>query len=135
MSSINLVILSGHLGQDAKINVTAGGQTKVWFSLATTIRFKSKKTDQWEDRTTWHDVIMWGDMAAKLHRELTKGTLLTVEGELDKRSYDKEGEKRYVVEVRAKTIVLHSKARAESRAAKSEAEIDAQSPDDGEIPF
>jgi len=135
MSSINLVILSGHLGQDAKINVTAGGQTKVWFSLATTIRFKSKKTEQWEDRTTWHDVIMWGETAAKLHRELTKGTLLTVEGELDKRSYDKEGEKRYVVEVKAKTIVLHSKERAERKAAKEEAAGEGEMPPDDELPF
>lgn len=140
MSSINMVILSGYLGKDAGINVTSGGRAKIYFSLATTKRFKSKKTDQYEDRTTWHDVVMWGELAAKLHRDLARGTQVTVQGELDKRSYDKDGEKRYVTEVKADTIVFLSKRRSEEKTAKEEdmglgAFDGAGRPDDDEPPF
>lgn len=111
--SINLVILSGNLGKDADLRMTNGGTAKLTFSMATKERYKGKNGEQ-QEKTNWHNVVVWGQRAEKIHRLLVKGLLVTVQGKLETRSYeDKDGTKRYVTEVKADEITFTSAQRAE----------------------
>jgi single-strand DNA-binding protein len=96
--SINEVRLIGRLGQDAESRFTPSGVNVLSFSLATSRRWKNKKTDEWQEETDWHKVIHWnGENVASF---LTKGKKVYVAGRLQTRSYeDKEGVKKYITEI------------------------------------
>lgn len=108
--TMNRVILIGRLGKDAETkNVNETTVTR--FSIATERRFK--KGDEWVSETDWHNVTLW--RSGKLAEYLTKGTLVSVEGRLQTRSYEKDGEKRYSTEVVAESVGLLSSANLNSR--------------------
>jgi single-strand DNA-binding protein len=100
--SVNKVILIGNLGKDAETKFTPSGVAKTTFSVATSRRFK--QGEEWQEATTWTNVVVWRN--EKLGEYLTKGKLVYVEGRLETRSYDKDGEKRYVTEVVADDVIL-----------------------------
>ncbi len=62
MASLNKVILIGNLGKDPEVRVTASGQTMANFSLATKESFKNREGKR-EERTEWHNVVLWGRLA------------------------------------------------------------------------
>lgn len=95
---MNLVILTGNLGADAELKVTATGQSILKFSLATSAKFKNKNGDP-EERTEWHRCTLFGERAGNLAKYLTKGTKITALGEIRTSSYEKDGEKRYSTEI------------------------------------
>ncbi|MEQ9323339.1 MAG: single-stranded DNA-binding protein, partial [Polyangiaceae bacterium] len=71
--------------------------TNVWFD-------KDKNKNE---RTEWHNVALWGNRAEALHRILTKGQKIMVEGRLETHSYeDPQGVTKYFTEVKARDIVL-----------------------------
>lgn len=102
MKSLNRVTLLGNLGRDAETKFTQSGVAKTTFSIATTRRVKDG--DQWKDETDWHNVIAWRNEGAAPY--LTKGKQVYVEGRLQTRSYEKDGERRYVTEVVAEELIL-----------------------------
>ena len=104
--STNLVMLIGRLGKDAETKFTTSGAAVTNFSVATERRFK--KGDDWVSETDWHNVVLW--RAEKLAEYLKKGTLVSVQGRLQTRSYEKDGEKRYLTEVIADQVGLLSSA-------------------------
>lgn len=107
MGSVNKVILVGHLGRDPEY-ATTNSQTEIArFSMATSSRAKNSSTGEWEDRTEWHRVVLFGRQATSLKPYLKKGTLIGVDGRLQTRSWqDKDGQKRYTTEVVAERIEL-----------------------------
>lgn len=99
MPSLNSVQLMGHLGQDAETKFTPSGVAVTTLSVATTRSYKAKPDDkEWTQVTTWHYVKAWR-VPEKMLEYLRKGNLVFVRGRLETRSYDKDGEKRYVTEV------------------------------------
>lgn len=103
---LNKVMLFGNLGADPELRTTQGGTAVMKLRLATTERYKDN-ADQWQDRTEWHRVVVWGKRAEALHRILTKGSTIFVEGSLRTTSYDdKDGVKRYTTEINASNILL-----------------------------
>lgn len=103
--SFNQVILMGHLGQDAEVKHTAGGQAVANFTLATDNRYQNKQSGEWVTATDWHRIVYWG--ADKIGQYLTKGKAVHVTGRLQTRSYeDNTGTKRYVTEVVARDVIL-----------------------------
>jgi single-strand DNA-binding protein len=86
--SINRVVILGHLGLDAETRFTPNGVARTIFSIA----------------TDWHNVVLW--RSENLAAYLTKGKQVYVEGRLATRSYDKDGERRYVTEVIAEDMIL-----------------------------
>jgi single-strand DNA-binding protein len=102
----NRVILLGNLGADPELKMTQGGTSVLKLRLATTERYQDK-SGQWVDRTDWHSVVVWGKRAEGLHKFLTKGMTVFVEGSLRTSSYeDREGQKRYKTEVLAKSVIV-----------------------------
>ena len=97
--SINKAILVGNLGKDPELRYTASGQAVATFTLATTDRFKSKGGEA-QERTEWHNIVAWGNLAEICGKYLAKGRQVYVEGRIQSRSYDdREGNKRYVTEI------------------------------------
>ena len=95
--SVNKVILVGNLGKDPELRYTAAGAAVVTFSLATTDRFKDKDGNQ---KTEWHNIIAWRQLAEICGKYLHKGKQVYIEGRIQYRTYDdRDGNKRYITEV------------------------------------
>lgn len=105
MSSINKVILVGHLGKDPELRFLEGNVSVASFPLATSETFNKdgKKVEQ----TEWHNIVMWRGLADVAAKYLSKGRLVYIEGKLRTRSYeDKEGVRRYATEIVAESFNL-----------------------------
>ena len=105
MGSVNKVILVGNLGRDAEVRYTPGGAPVASFSIATTENWTSKDGEKHE-QTEWHRIVLWGKSAESLQPYLTKGKQIYVEGRLQTRNWEKDGQKHYTTEVKADRIVL-----------------------------
>lgn len=100
MASVNLTILIGNLGRDPELRFSPNGQAKAEFSVATTRSWK--KDDQWQEETTWHNVVVWGQRAERAADQFKKGMQVYVQGRIDNRSWEDEknpGQKKYRSEV------------------------------------
>ncbi len=108
---LNRVLLLGNLGQDPELRMTSGGSAVLKMRLATTETYLDKNRVR-QERTEWHNVVVWGKRAEALSKILSKGSRLFVEGGLRTSSYDdREGNKRYRTEVVANNIILAGGAR------------------------
>ena len=105
MGSVNKVILVGNLGKDAEVRVTPGGQSVASFSIATTENWTSREGEK-KEQTEWHRIVLWGKAADSLQPYLVKGKQIYLEGRLQTRQWEKEGQKHYTTEVKADKIVL-----------------------------
>ena len=107
MGSVNKVILVGNLGRDAEVRFTPSGAPVASFSIATTENWTSKD-GQKQEQTEWHRIVLWGKTAETLQPYLTKGKQIYLEGRLQTRQWEKDGQKHYTTEVKADRIVLLS---------------------------
>ena len=99
MASLNKVMLIGNLGKDPEVRYTASGQAVASFSLATSEKFKGK-SGEWEERTEWHNITLWGKLAEIAGEYLSKGKTAYIEGRLQTRKWqDKNGNDRYTTEI------------------------------------
>ena len=105
MGSVNKVILVGNLGRDAEVRFTPGGSPVASFSIATTENWTSKD-GQRQEKTEWHRIVLWGKQAETLQPYLTKGKQIYLEGRLETRQWEKDGQKHSTTEVKADKIVL-----------------------------
>jgi single-strand DNA-binding protein len=101
MSSLNKVLLIGHLGRDVEVRHTQGGQKIANLSIATTEGWKDKNTGERKEATEWHRVILFNERLVDVaERFLRKGSKLYLEGSLQTRKYtDKDGIERYTTEI------------------------------------
>jgi single-strand DNA-binding protein len=104
MGSVNKAILVGNLGRDAEVKVTASGQSVASFSIATTETWT--KDGEKKEKTEWHRIVLWGRQADTLQPYLTKGKQIYVEGRIETRQWEKDGQKHYTTEIKADRIVL-----------------------------
>jgi single-strand DNA-binding protein len=79
MKSVNKVILIGNLGKDPEVKYTPSGAAVAKLTLATNERFKDKGGD-WQDRTEWHNVVLWQRLAEIAGEYLKKGSKVYIEG-------------------------------------------------------
>jgi single-strand DNA-binding protein len=99
MAGINKVILIGNLGKDPELRYTPAGQAVASFSLATSEKWKDK-SGVVQDKTEWHNIILWGRQAELAKEYLAKGRQVYLEGRIQTRSWDdKDGNKRYTTEI------------------------------------
>ena len=105
--SINKVILIGNLGKDPEVKYTPQGTPVAKITLATNERFKGKDGN-WQDRTEWHNVVLWQRLAEIAGEYPKKGGKVYIEGRLQTRSWDDKqtGQKKYMTEVVANDLVL-----------------------------
>ena len=104
--SVNKVTLLGNLGKDPEVKFTPQGTAVAKLALATNERYKDKE-GQWQDRTEWHNVVLWQRLAEIAGEYLKKGSKVYIEGRLQTRSWeDKQGQKRYTTEIVATNLIL-----------------------------
>ncbi len=99
MAGVNKAILVGRLGKDPELKYTPSGQAVASFSLATGEKWKDKDGNM-QERTEWHNIIVWGRMAENAKEYLAKGRQVYIEGRIQTRSWDdKDGNKKYMTEI------------------------------------
>jgi len=113
---LNKVMLLGNLGQDPELKMITGGQAVLNIRLATTETYLDRNNTR-QERTDWHTVTVWGKRAEGLAKILTKGSQIFVEGRIQTRSYEKNGEKRYATDIVANNIILTGRRGGDSREA------------------
>ena len=102
--SVNKVILIGNLGKDPEVRFTQTGSAVANFSIATSEQWNDRDGKR-QERTEWHNIVVWGKQAETCGQYLAKGRQVYVEGSIRTRSYDdKTGTKRYVTEIVAQRI-------------------------------
>ena len=103
--SFNKVILVGNVGKDPEIR-RFENNIKASFSLATSETYTPKGGDK-VTQTEWHNIVAWRRLAELAENYIRKGSQILIEGKLRYRSYDdRDGNKKYIVEVEADTIQL-----------------------------
>ena len=103
MASLNKVMLIGNLGRDPEIRHTQAGTAVATFSVATNERWNTNEGEKAE-RTEWHRVIAFGKLAEICGQHLAKGRTVYIEGRLQTRSWEKDGDKRSVTEIVAGSV-------------------------------
>ena len=104
---INKVTLIGNLGADVEIRYTQDGTPAASFTVATTERWKGND-GQMHEQTEWHRVTAWRRLAEICGEYLSKGSRVYIEGKLKTRSYEQDGQKRYVTEIVASEMKMLS---------------------------
>ncbi len=114
MASVNKVILVGNLGKDPEIKYTPSGMAVARFSLATNERTKGKDGN-WEDRTEWHNIVLFDRKAEIAGEYLKKGRTVYIEGSIRTNSWDDKetGQKKYRTEIIGQQMVLLGGGRGE----------------------
>ncbi len=104
---VNKVILIGNLGADPETKSMPSGMQVANIRLATSESFKDKQTNEWQERTEWHNVAMFGRLAEIAGEYLRKGSKVYIEGKLRTRKWqDKQGNDRYSTEVIANEMQM-----------------------------
>lgn len=103
MSGINKVILIGRLGQDPEMKAVGQGATVTRLNVATSENWVDK-SGQKQERTEWHRITVWGKLAEICGKYLSKGRQVYIEGKLQTRSWEDNGQKKYATEIVAQTV-------------------------------
>ncbi|MGA2836909.1 MAG: single-stranded DNA-binding protein [Acidimicrobiales bacterium] len=101
----NAVTLVGNITRDPELRFTNTGQATASFGLAVNRRWQNRQTQEWEEATSFFDVVCWREMAENAAESLTRGSRVIVTGRLEQRSWETpDGDKRSKVEVIADEI-------------------------------
>ena len=101
----NSVTVVGNVTRDPEIRYTQGGAAKASFSVAVGRRWQNRQTNEWEEQTSFFNIVCWREMAENVSESIAKGMRVVVTGRLEQRSWETDnGEKRSVVEVVADEI-------------------------------
>ncbi len=105
--SVNKVILLGNLGKDPEVKYTPQGKPVAKFSLATNERYKDKDGN-WQDRTEWHNIVLWERLAEIAGEYLKKGSKVYIEGRIRTDSWDDKqtNQKKYMTNIIGNELVL-----------------------------
>lgn len=107
MSSLNKVMLIGHLGRDPETRYMPDGGAVTNISVATTETWKDKASGEKQEKTEWHRISAFGRLAEIMGEYLKKGSHVYIEGKLQTRKWqDKEGKDRYTTEIVAAQLQM-----------------------------
>ena len=100
MAGVNKVILIGNLGADPEVRYMPSGDAVANIRIATSESWKDRNTGEKQERTEWHNVVIFGKLAEIVKQYLRKGSKVYVEGKLRTRKYQaQDGSDRYSTEV------------------------------------
>ncbi len=105
--SCNRADLIGNVTKDPEMRTTTSGQKVLSIGVATNDRWKDKATGEMKEKSEFHNVVIWGEMAEEVARHIHKGNRVFVSGRVQTRSWETQaGAKRYTTEVIAETVNL-----------------------------
>mgnify|MGYP001296124174 CR=1 FL=1 len=113
MAGVNKVIIVGRLGQDPEMKAVGQGATVTRLNVATSENWVGKD-GQKQERTEWHRIVVWGKLAEICGKYLAKGRQVYVEGRLQTRSWEDNGQKKYSTEIVASTVQFLGSASGEA---------------------
>jgi len=103
MSTTTSVI--GNLTREPEIRYTSDGQATTQLALAVNRRWQHRETREWEESTSYFDVVCWRELAENAALSLAKGMRVVVIGRLEQRSWETaDGERRSKVEIVAEEV-------------------------------
>lgn len=104
---LNRVDVIGNLTRDPEMRTTTSGQNVLSLGVATNERWKDKATGEMKERTEFHTIVVWGELAKEAAQVLRKGNRAFVSGRVQTRSWETQaGVKRYTTEIVAETVSL-----------------------------
>ena len=103
--SVNQVILMGNLTRDPELRQTPNGQNVCSFSIALNRSYRDSN-GEWQEATDYVDIVAWGPLGERVAQYLSKGRRVLVQGRLQSRSWEQEGQKRSKVEVLANDVTF-----------------------------
>lgn len=114
MRGVNKVILVGNLGADPETRYTSGGAAVTNMRLATTEQWRDKQSGERQEKTEWHQVVLFGRLAEIASEYLKKGRQVYIEGRLQTRKWQgQDGQDRYTTEIVANEMQLLGGPRGE----------------------
>jgi single-strand DNA-binding protein len=133
--SLNKVMIIGNLGSDPEVRYSQNGAAVGNMTVATNDKWTDKQGQQ-QEKTEWHRVVIFGKQAENCGKYLKKGRSVYVEGSLQTRSWDDNGQKRYTTEIVAKNVQFIGGSSGGHDSAPAPAGGDySQSFNDDDIPF
>ena len=100
-----MTTITGNLTREPEIRYTKEGQATTQLGVAVTRRWQDRTTAEWQEATSFFDVVCWRDLAENVALSLTKGMRVVVSGRLEQRSWEiEDGEHRSKVEIVADEI-------------------------------
>ena len=119
--NLNKVILIGRLTSDPEAKTIPSGQKVCSFGLATNRVWTNQETKQKEEKTEFHNIVLWGRLAEIASQYLTKGSLTLIEGRLQTRSWqDQSGNKKYRTEIVGENIQMGPRSQGQGTFTKKE---------------
>lgn len=105
MSAGNNLTLIGNVTRDPELRFTPSGQGVASFGIAVNRKWQNRQTNEWEEQTSFFDVVAWGSLGENVAEACQKGERVIVVGRLDQRSWETEGgDKRSKVEIVADEV-------------------------------
>ncbi|MDF0378887.1 MULTISPECIES: single-stranded DNA-binding protein [unclassified Methylophilus] len=123
MASVNKVILMGNLGRDPEVRYMPNGEAVANFSIATTENWKDKSGVR-QEKTEWHNIVMYRRLAEIAGEYLKKGRPVYIEGRLQTRKWEKDGVTRYSTEIVADQMQMLGTGREGGSASYDGGEMD-----------
>ena len=128
--SLNQVTLMGNLTRDPELRQIPSGQSVCSFSLALNRSYKDS-ADEWQEATDFIDIVAWAALGERVAQYLTKGRRCLVQGRLQSRSWEQDGQKRNKVEVLANDVTfLDGNPNGDGSATKTSKSSDKSEPSD-----
>lgn len=104
--TLNKVMLIGNVGRDPELKFTPSGIPVTSFRLATSETWKNREGNV-QEHTDWHTIVAWRGLAEVIHKLVTKGSRIYIEGRIQTRTFDdKNQNRRHVVEILADNMLL-----------------------------
>ncbi len=126
---INKVTIIGNLGADPVVRMSSTGGSVTSINVATSESWKDKESGKLQEKTEWHKITLFGKLAEISGEYLKKGSKVYIEARLQTRSYEKDGQKRYVTD-----IIAHEMQMLSSKDSDGDAYLDSGTDTDS-IPF
>lgn len=104
---VNKVILIGRIGKDPDVKTASGGTTIANFTLATSEKWKDKNGER-KEKTEWHRCVAFNTLAGIVRDYTAKGSLVYVEGKIQTRQWERDGQQQYTTEIIVNSIQLLS---------------------------
>ncbi|MGH9124999.1 MAG: single-stranded DNA-binding protein [Acidimicrobiales bacterium] len=105
MSNGNHVTITGNITRDPELRFTGTGQAIAQFGVAVNRRWQNRQTNEWEEATSFIDVVAWGTLGENCAQSLSRGSRVVVTGRLDQRSWEgQDGTKHSKIEINADEV-------------------------------
>lgn len=104
MAAGNTISIVGNVTRDPELRYTPGGQANCRLGVAVNRRWQDKTTNEWQEQTSFFDVVCWRELAENVAESVSRGTRVVVTGALEQRSWEQDGAKRSAVEIVADEV-------------------------------